>query len=180
MKHIRDNMPNVTVPMIDVPESLSPTSTRSTLYKTLLALGLKEAGQPDGTDAPPVTRLAGLRHGTIFFPDITLAKLSAFASRHDITLHDAFARLCALGLEKLRQGRQDMNARVLVADAPPFKNAHKGQSTFYRQAIASLSANRICLNEASTGSGKSRAMAAVAIHQANRQENPGVIAAPTL
>ncbi len=61
-----------------------------------------------------------------------------------------------------------------------FAGARAGQAAFYRQSMATLSANRIGLCEASTGSGKSRAMAAIAIAQAQVRKTPVVIAAPTL
>ena len=187
-------MPNITVPLIHVPAALSPAADQARTYKTLFALGLKAVadGAVDPAAGSPSTGIPGLtdwidgkanieRRSALFFPGISEAKLSAFADQHQVSVQDAFSWLCRVGLGVLQDNEASRTTRVeRVDDLPPFLGARPLQTLFYRQATATLSANRISLSEASTGSGKGRALAAAAIHQARAGKTPVVIAAPTL
>lgn len=167
-------MPSVQVPLLSVPPSLATTSNKSGLYKMLVSAALGAGKQPKRLHADGLTRSA------VFIPDILHAKIAAAATKANMSFQDAFLGLTAEGIALKQVQRQDLNARVMDAAPPPFRGARPGQIQFYRQALASLSAGRVALAEASTGSGKARAMVSVAIEQASAGKAPVVIAAPTL
>lgn len=106
------------------------------------------------------------------------AKISALAEASGWSYQDTVATLATAAVKQVASTRR-MIEEVKADVSIPFA-ARPRQDVFYKNIAASLAAKRICLAEASTGLGKSRAMVAAAIMAALQNKCPVVIAAPTL
>lgn len=161
------------VPLIPVDADLLPNKTRVDVYRTLVAIALKEGLDPVPVDTKAVERL------TLFLQPVLSAKIAVKAAEHKLSFQEAFAGLTAAGAEWLKKSRLEMQG--IAADIrPPFPDARPDQVKFFQGIQAGLQANMVVLAEASTGVGKGRALCAAAIMAAEQGKTPVIIAAPTL
>lgn len=130
--------------------------------------------------AAPAAFFRGSANLTVFVPPIVDAKVQAAADAGGLTYQDAFAGLASVGASLAMAARAE--SVVAAAGAVLPFTAQAGQDTFYRTIRAALTSHRVCMAEASTGVGKSRAMIAAALDVARTGglDGPIVVAAPTL
>lgn len=168
---------NETLPLVPIPENLLPNKNMVDSYRTLVAAALKN------DSAPACVNTQGLERKTLFIPPVLHAKISEAAMQAGMSFQETFCGLAQAGIEIVQKTRVKMVSSALAIDVP-FKNPRPGQDRFYRAVMASLDAGRICMAEASTGIGKSRALVAAALVKApqfrRKKLGPIVIAAPTL
>lgn len=164
---------NISIPAIPVPAGLLPDRSAVDIYRALLSAALKAGAAPEAVE------IAGIERKTIFLGPVLGAKLTAAAGTYKMSVQETFAGLVRAGLRIVETTRQ---RAVSVAHAieVPFPDPRPGQDRFYKAIMASLETGRICMAEASTGIGKSRALVAAALVTARAGKLPVVIAAPTL
>lgn len=164
-------MPNRYVPVIPIPPTLPGVTFRSAISKAL----------NDGVK-PEKVSLKNINKKTLFIPPVIMAKVEELVEKHQadgLTFDDVFASLMIAGL-KILQGKQAaFSMQVETSSPPPFSTQSQEQITFFKNIATSLDNGRLCLAEASTGIGKSRAMVAAAILQARKKKRV-VMTAPTL
>lgn len=165
----------IRLPLIET-ESRSAVTNVSDQYRHLLFLALE-----DGAVPVPV-ETAGMRTAPIRLGVGMLARLEASAAKAGIDMKQAFASLCKAGL--LIQERQRAHAAGLTnsfsasLDHSRFKSPQ--QAAFYAGMAAGLSEKKIVFCEGSTGLGKGRVIAMVALEQAKAGKTPVVVCAPSL
>jgi ATP-dependent DNA helicase DinG len=166
-------MPNKTVPAIEIPPGLLPAEGKGGAYKVLVSRALRD-------NLPPVqVETEGVPRVSVFLPPILEAKVQAMAdATEDRTFSQIFAGLVVAAISVIER-EQAAFAGLPVTDAP-FKDPRPEQLRFYQACQKALDHNKICLAEASTGVGKTRAMLAAAIKAAENRATPIVVAAPTL
>lgn len=166
-------MPNRSVPVPAFNEAAGASQTARQAIGEFVVRAIKHGLAPI-----PFRRAAA--NVTVFVPPLTDARVQAIAEEHGLTYQEAYGGLACAGAEQAAQDAEAAKGRA-TSTAIPFA-AQPGQDVFYRSIRASLAAGRICLAEASTGIGKSRAMVAAALDAAtaNSKDGPVVIAAPTL
>lgn len=167
-------MPVVSVPLIPVPQHLAVRTNKANTYRSLVAAALGERCAPAPVD------LEDLPRERLFLPPGLLTKIEALQRDEATPFPQLFAGLCQAGLQLMAKHHAAMASRIADAAPPPFAGASQEQTTFYQHICASLDAGRICVAEASTGVGKSRAMIMAALRQAEQGNGPIVIAAPTI
>jgi Rad3-related DNA helicase len=96
----------------------------------------------------------------------------------DKTFSQIFAGLVISAISAVE--REQAKFAVLPVEDAPFKNPRPEQIRFYQAIQKALDNDKICLAEASTGVGKTRAMLAAAIKAVENRAAPIVVAAPTL
>ncbi len=161
------------VPLIPVDADLLPNKTKVDVYRTLIAIALKEGLEPVLVDTKSADRL------TMFLQPILSAKIAAKAAEYKLSFQESFAGLTAAGAEWLKKSRLEMQG--IAADIrPPFPGARPDQAKFFQGIQSGLQFNMIVLAEASTGVGKGRALCAAAILAAEQGKTPVIVAAPTL
>lgn len=165
-------MPNRTIVFIDIPPDVLPSKTPSDALRALVAVALNEKLPLQFIET------SGMLRKSAFIPPAIDVHVELIAKKHGWSYPDAFAAMCVAALSELIQKR---NAMVQVrADVQIPFNTRPGQDIFYQSIVASIQKNRVCLGEASTGIGKSRALVAAAIDAAQSGKRPVVISAPTL
>lgn len=162
-------MPNRSVPVLPVPSDLPGITIKSAVAKAL-----------NDRVKPEKILLDGIPKKTIFLPPVLLAKVEEAATKNkDLTFDEVFVSLTIAGFKSLQGRNADFTARTEASAPPPFKARSPEQIRFFRNISTSLETERICLAEASTGIGKSRAMVAAAIQESKKRKKV-VISAPTL
>lgn len=166
-------MPNRTVPAVEIPAGLLPAEGKSGAYKALVSRALRDNLPPAAVETEGMPRVS------VFIPPIIEAKVQDMAdATDDRTFSQVFAGLVISAISAVER-EQAAFAGLPVTDAP-FKDPRPEQLRFYQACQKALDHNKICLAEASTGVGKTRAMLAAAIKAAENRAVPIVVAAPTL
>ena len=165
-------MPNRTIAFIDLPANALPAQNPSDAYRTLIAIAFAQALKPKFID------ISGLIRKSVFIPPLLDIRVQKLADSEMRSYQDVFAALCCASLDVLMASRVSM-AHVSQNVEVPFA-ARPGQDTYYKSISGSISKSRICLAEASTGIGKSRAIVAAALTASLGKKKPVVVAAPTL
>ncbi|MBU2786264.1 hypothetical protein HAP93_10910 [Acidithiobacillus ferriphilus] len=168
-------MPNIKVHSPDLPAGLTARSNRAGTLRSL-AMAAYNAKMPIRSILIPKSATSV----TVFFPDAVAAKIQELAEMHGLSFQQAFYAMAIAGLEIFAQKETSFQEKLEMTAPPPFAGATEEQSLFYRNISASLSANRLCMAEASTGVGKSRAMIMAAVGEALKDKKPVVITSPTL
>ena len=172
---IRNIVQPVRLPLVQSP-SIAVAANLSEQYRHLLFLALEAGIKPTAFDTQ------GLRTAPIRLSAAMLAKLEAASLEAQIDLKQAFACLCAAGLQIHQQ--RSAEAAGLVAsvswglDRSRFKSQQ--QADFYAGMSAALAEKKIVFAEGSTGLGKGRVIAMVAMEQAKAGKSPVVVCAPSL
>lgn len=161
-----------TIPFIDIPASALPSKNITDSMRALLAMAIHMNDDFEAVDT------AGLVRKSVFLPPVLEAQVQRIADKHGLSFSDAVAAMAARALDSVLIKREEMQEVRTLVDVP--FPARAGQDIFYKSIMGSLSQNRICLAEASTGIGKSRSMIAAAITSAQSGKRPVVVAAPTL
>lgn len=166
-------MPTRTVPAVEIPAGLLPAEGKSGAYRTLASRALRDKLLP----AP--VEVEGMPRVSVSIPPTLEAKIQDMAdATSDKTFSQIFAGLVIAAISVVER-EQATFAGLPVTDAP-FKDPRPEQLRFYQAVQKSLDQNKICLAEASTGVGKTRAMLAAAIKAAENRAVPIAVAAPTL
>lgn len=162
------------VPLIPVAADLLPNKNRVELYRSLIGVALKEK-------LPLLeVNIKNMERDSIFLNPLLSAKINLIAEEHKITFQQAFAGLTAAGIEHLSKARAEIIGIAAEVKAPFDTEDRPEQLVYYQGIRAGLNQNKIVLAEASTGTGKGRALCAAAIDAANQDKTPVIIAAPTL
>lgn len=167
----------IRLPLIPLTGAVSAAETVSDRYRSLLHAALKEGLSPVGFDT------AGLRTAPMRLPAGLLTQLEGAAKVSGLDLKVAFASLCSQGQGVLERRRQSVESALVAqigprVDETQFKSAHQAQ--FYAGLRDGLETCKVVMAEGSTGIGKSRVMARVAIEQAKAGKAPVVVSGPTL
>ena len=165
-------MPNRSIPFINVPHAIFPAKTPTDAIRALVATALAEKLSLTENNAQ------GIERKTIFVPPVLDLKIELLAKEKGWTYQVATASLVTSAMAFIAQKRTSVEASKADVSVPFL--ARPGQDVFYKSIMASIATNRICLAEASTGIGKSRALVAAAIQSVILDRRPVVIAAPTL
>ncbi len=165
------------LPLIELKTPVGAAETLSDRYRTLVTLALK-AKEP----LRPITT-EGLRTAPMRMPIGLFAQIEEAASEAGVDFKTAFASLCSQGQDLFEAQRQPYTpelARLIETpiDESQFKSPQ--QATFYKGLSKGLDNCRLVMCEGSTGIGKSRVMARVALEQAKAGKTPVLVAAPTL
>ena len=165
-------MPNRTIPVIDVPHSLMPAKTPTDGIRSLIATALAAKLELLICDS------TGMERKSIFMPPVLDFKIEAVAAERGWTYQDSVISLVTSALAHVAKQRGSVEEAKTGVNVP--FASRPGQDVYYQSIMASLQAGRVCMAEASTGIGKSRAIVAAAIACALEKKRPVVIAAPTL
>ena len=165
------------LPLIELKTPVSAAETLSDRYRALVALALK-------ADEPLVAiSTNGLRTAPMRMPAGMHAQIEAAAQAAGVDFKTAFASLCSRGQDLHEKERESYVPELTRFVAKPidesqFKSPQQAQ--FYKGLSEGLDACRLVMCEGSTGIGKSRVMARVALEQAKAGKTPVVVAGPTL
>lgn len=112
-----------------------------------------------------------------------LQKLELASHESGLDLKTVFASLCEQG-QAIFEARREAAAKAVLGSEPADLTAYnfrsQAQAQFFRGLRDGVASGGIVMAEGSTGIGKSRAMAMVALEQAKKGNVPVVIAAPSL
>lgn len=165
-------MPTKTVPALDIPANLLPAENTAGAYRSLVARAFRENLKCLDLDDSTVQKLSLFIHPPL---DKKIQKMADTLNR---SYQSVFLGLTAAAISHLEQ------ERAVFANTPtsqaPFKSPRPEQLRFYQNIQKALDNQKICMAEASTGVGKSRAMLAAAITASQNRVCPIVVTAPTL
>jgi len=167
----------IRLPLVSLHGSSSAAETISERYRGLINAALKEGM------APTWIETAGMRTAPMRLPSGLLAQLESAAQSAGLDLKVAFASLCTQGQEVLERRRLAVESALSLqigsrVDESQFKSPLQAQ--FYAGIAEGIQAGKVVMAEGSTGIGKSRVMARVAIEQAKAGGGPVVVCGPTL
>lgn len=167
----------IRLPLIPLHGSLSAAETISDRYRGLVNAALRQ-----GLSASWI-ETAGMRTAPMRIPAGLLAQLESAAQAAGLDLKVTFASLCTQGQEVLERKRLAVESALNLqigpkVDESQFKSSLQAQ--FYAGLAEGIQAEKVVMAEGSTGIGKSRVMARVAIEQARAGRGPVVVSGPTL
>jgi len=154
-----------------------PGNTRTATYRHLLGLALRADAIPEQI------AIKGLPSEHTRLSPSAFARIELIAEQQGMDIRSAFAGLCAAG-EKIYMDNLNQAAGIaqeIASQLPmPFTPKSDNQRQFYENVMIGLQHRQIVFAEGSTGIGKSRVIAAAAIHAAQSGMTPVIIAAPTI
>lgn len=170
-------------PMTVVPELPAHLGLSSTarVYRQLLMEGLKRAkNEPHILHDLP---LPAEPERKVRFATPLLQAVDTLASEHGHQPQELMAKLIGLGMNQYEQIQRERNQSGVTLTQDPRTGLvpkSEQQRQFYSQLACGLTQGAVLFCEGSTGLGKSRAMAAVALEKVRAGIRPVILAAPTV